>query len=300
MKSAAVTCLRDRDVLNGFSLEVTSRDASQLAGLAKEIPPGTIVSVPFLATEQHADRVAAARAVREAGYEPMSHIAARRVASEADLADVISELSKQAQVTKLLVVTGDLDTPKGPYPDTAAILRSDILKRYGIKHVSVAGHPEAHPVYDRNALTRALLEKRQILEERQLEWSITTQFTFASEPVLNWIAGVRHEGIQVPIRVGVPGPANVKTLLRFAGVCGVSASAAVLGKYGLSITQLLKSAGPDRLVDDYADTLTGSAYGDIHLHLYPFGGIRKTMEWIRRYREISKTSAAYPSMNMVR
>lgn len=284
MKLQAETCQSgNRDVLAQFSLEVTARDARQLVSLTKDIPAGTIVSVPFLAGERHADRIAAAKAIREAGYEPMPHIAARRLASETELANLIGSLCEHAHVTRVLVLAGDLDPPKGPYPDTATVLRSGILEGSGIKHVSVAGHPEGHPLQDDRALSAALLEKRRILEERKLEWSITTQFTFDSEPVLKWIAKLRHEGIAVPIRVGVPGAASVKTLLRFAALCGVSASTAVLRKYGLSITQLLTSAGPDRLVDEYADALVGSVYGDVHLHLYPFGGIRKSMEWIRQY-----------------
>ncbi|MCV9999299.1 methylenetetrahydrofolate reductase [Pararhizobium sp. YC-54] len=284
MTSNAVSCQSiNVDVLDRFSLEVTAKDAPQLVALAAYIPARTIVSVPFLATEQHSHRIAAAKAVRDAGYEPMPHIAARQLASEAELVDLISGWSEHGRVTRVLVLAGDADPPNGPYPDSASILRSRILEQYGIRHVSVAGHPEGHPLQDSQTLDAALAQKRALLEGAGFDWSITTQFTFASEPVLNWIARLRREGVDVPIRIGIPGPASVKTLLRFATLCGVSASTAVLRKYGLSLTQLLTSTGPDRLIEDYTRAFADPAYGDVRLHLYPFGGIAKTVDWITRY-----------------
>ncbi|MBB4289121.1 methylenetetrahydrofolate reductase (NADPH) [Rhizobium leguminosarum] len=276
--------LEYRDALERFSLEVTAKDASQLSALSGDIPKGTIISVPYLPSDSEHDRIVAAKTVRQLGCEPMPHIAARRIGTEAELSDVISNFVREAQVARLLILAGDLDPPKGAFQDTATILRSSVLEQHGIRHVAIAGHPEGHPSQTSATLTNALLEKRQILEALNLEWSIFTQFTFSAEPVLDWIAGIRSKGITVPIHVGIPGPASVRTLLRFAAVCGVSASTAVFRKYGLSITQLLTSAGPDVLVDDYANALVDEAYGDVRLHFYPFGGVRKSVEWIRSYQ----------------
>ncbi|UXN57373.1 methylenetetrahydrofolate reductase [Phyllobacterium zundukense] len=277
--------LRDRsDVLDDFSVEVTTKDTAQLAALSGAIPKGTIISIPFLSTESDADRIMAAKMVRQAGYEPLPHIAARRLGSEAVLSAMLSALVNDAQVTRLLIIAGDADPSKGPFLDTATILRSGILENHGIRHVSIAGHPEGHPIQNAAMLNSALLEKRQIMEAADIEWSIFTQFAFASEPVLAWIGELRRLGIEVPIHVGIPGPASVRTLLKFAAVCGVSASTAVLKRYGLSITQLLSSAGPDALVSEYATALSNADRGDVRLHFYPFGGLRKTVDWLRGYR----------------
>ena len=54
-------------------------------------------------------------------------------------------------------------------------------------------------------------------------------------------------------------------------------------KYGVSITNLLGSAGPDKLVGAFAARL-GEAHGMVRLHFYPFGGIEKTAEWISGFR----------------
>ena len=85
------------------------------------------------------------------------------------------------------------------------------------------------------------------------------------------------------VRVGVPGPANVKTLLRFAARCGVGASTKVMSKYGVSITRLLTTAGPDALIIDLARGLDPARHGEVLLHFYPFGGLVKTAEWIAQY-----------------
>src|SRR3546814_12692095 len=77
-----------------------------------------------------------------------------------------------------------------------------------------------------------------------------TQFAFDYEAMLTWVEQVRNEGFDAPIRLGVPGPTSVKRLLSFAARCGVGASASVMKKYGFSITQLLTTAGPDKLVNN--------------------------------------------------
>ena len=74
--------------------------------------------------------------------------------------------------------------------------------------------------------------------------------------------------------------AGIKTLLRFAARCGVGSSASVMAKYGLSITNLLGSAGPDKLVDSLAKGL-GPEHGPVRLHFYTFGGLPATAEWVR-------------------
>jgi methylenetetrahydrofolate reductase (NADPH) len=89
-------------------------------------------------------------------------------------------------------------------------------------------------------------------------------------------------GIEAPVRIGVPGPAGIKTLLRFAAHCGVGASASVMAKYGVSLTRLLGTAGPDKLIDDFARGI-GPEHGAVRLHFYPFGGLTKTVEWIADY-----------------
>ncbi len=111
---------------------------------------------------------------------------------------------------------------------------------------------------------------------------VVTQFGFDPDAFLGWLKDLRARGIDCPVRIGVPGPAGIKRLLAFAARCGVGASASVMKKYGVSIGNLLGTAGPDKLVDAFAAGL-GEEHGRVRLHFYPFGGMVRTVEWIRDY-----------------
>ena len=111
---------------------------------------------------------------------------------------------------------------------------------------------------------------------------VVTQFAFDDDAIVAWLAEMRTRGIDVPVRLGVPGPAGIKRLLGFAKRCGVGASASVMLKYGVSITNLLGSAGPDKLVDSLRAKLNDS-HGRVRLHLYPFGALTASAKWINDY-----------------
>ena len=72
-------------------------------------------------------------------------------------------------------------------------------------------------------------------------------------------------------------------LARYAAMCGVSASASIWSKYGISIGKLFGTAGPDRFVERLARGLT-EAHGTVSLHIFPFGGIDQSLEWVEHYR----------------
>jgi methylenetetrahydrofolate reductase (NADPH) len=127
-----------------------------------------------------------------------------------------------------------------------------------------------------------LVKKVGEIEARGMAPLIVTQFGFDPDAFLAWLLKLRALGIDAPVRIGVPGPAGIKRLLSFAARCGVGASASVLRKYGISVTNLLGSAGPDKLVDAFAAGL-GPQHGRVRLHFYPFGGMVKTLEWIQTY-----------------
>lgn len=112
---------------------------------------------------------------------------------------------------------------------------------------------------------------------------IVTQFAFDVDIVLTWLKALRERGIEHPVRVGVPGPAGIAVLARYAAMCGVSACASMWSKYGVSIGKLFGTAGPDLFVDRLATDLT-EAHGKVSLHFFPFGGISQSVTWIEQYR----------------
>jgi methylenetetrahydrofolate reductase (NADPH) len=271
---------RISSLLQGHSLEMTAKDVVALEEAAGVIPQGTRIAIAFLPGETFEARLHAAVRVRALGFDPAPHISARRIASESELRRFLENLSTQASIQRLFVVAGDPPVPEGPYEDALSLICSGMLNDLGLESVGVSGYPEGHPDIGEPALWGAMFDKRDALAELGISMTILTQFGFDAEPIVHWVERVRSHGIDALIRIGVPGPAGIKTLLRFAARCGVGASAKVMSKYGLSLTQLMGTAGPDRLIEDLADRIDPARHGPLSLHFYPFGGIARTAEWV--------------------
>lgn len=275
--------LRADAFINAFSLEVSAKAMPALRAEADRIPRGTVISIPYLASEDDDARLAAARTVRALGFEPMPHLSARRIGSAAALARFLERAVGEAGVARCLLIAGDLATPAGPFADSASIIQTGLLEHSGIKVVGIGGHPEGHPVMSSDERWQALERKCQDIEARGMAPLVVTQFAFDADTVLAWLDGLRARGISVPVLVGVPGPASITRLLRYAAMCGVGASASMLARYGISIGRLIGTAGPEVFVDRLVRGLT-SAHGQVSPHFFPFGGIAPSLEWMAQYR----------------
>jgi methylenetetrahydrofolate reductase (NADPH) len=272
-----------RAFIDACSLEVSAKAMPALRAEAARLAPGTTISIPYLASEDDEARLAAARAVRDLGLQPMPHLSARRVGSRAALERFIARAVDEAGVEQCLLIAGDLATPAGPFADSAALIETGLLERAGIKVVAVAGHPEGHPVMGADQRWQVLDRKCQAIQARGMAPKIITQFAFDADMVLAWLEALRAQGIGHPVLVGVPGPASVTRLLRYAAMCGVGASASMLARYGVSIGRLLGTAGPEVFVDRLVGGLT-KAHGQVSPHLFPFGGIAPSLDWVAQYR----------------
>jgi methylenetetrahydrofolate reductase (NADPH) len=284
MNATAEAVSRERSLLDNYSIEMTAKDVAHLEQAADIIPKGTKIPVTFLPGETFEMRVAAARRVKELGFLPIPHISARRLSSQGELEGYLGDLQREVGTDHAFVVAGDPPQPMGPYEDALSIIRSGLLAKYGIRRVGISGYPEGHPDIGNEKLWQAMRDKKTAIVERGHDFAVVTQFSFDAEPVLAWLEQVRQAGIDATVRVGVPGPASVKRLLAFAARCGVGASTKVLSKYGISITKLLSTAGPDQIVQEYAAGLDPKKHGNVLLHFYPFGGLRATAEWVRDFR----------------
>jgi methylenetetrahydrofolate reductase (NADPH) len=271
-------------LFNDFSLEMTAKDIEQLEATAALLPMGTAVSVTFLPGETFASRVDAAAKVHALGMKPVPHLSARRLTSSGELEGFLDALSQRIELNQVFCIAGDLSEPSGPYNDALAIIKSGLLRKYGVRHVGISGYPEGHPQISNERLWEALMEKHAEFTTQGVDYSIMTQFGFDAEPVFRWLEELRARGITAPVRLGIAGPASIKALMRFAARCGVGVSASVMKKYGLSITKLVGSAGPDPLLTDFAKGLDPSKHGNIMLHFYPFGGLSKTARWVADFR----------------
>lgn len=268
-------------LIAGYSIEMTGKDVLSLQEARTVLPKGSRVNVTFLGSENLDLRVAAAKAVTDAGLVPVPHISARRVRSDAELVEILSRLREVGATRHLFAAGGDPSKSEGPFDDALALIQSGRLAAHGVQEVGIAGYPEGHPSISTDRLWGAFDDKVAALRDQDLPFTVISQFAFDSTSVLAWIDAVRNRGIDATLRVGTPGPAGAKRLLGFARRFGVGSSAGIVKKYGLSLTNLMGTAGPDRFVADLAAALGGR--GDVRLHFYAFGGLLATARWAQDF-----------------
>ena len=270
------------NLVGGYSLEITAKDIGSLQAAALDIRPTTPIAVTFLPNEDRAARIVAVKAVRDLGFEPMPHFSARRIRSAAEFEDYVAAAVAEAGVRRCFVIAGDPATPEGPFEDSSALIGSGAFERHGIAAIGVGGHPEGHPRMTAEESFAVLEAKCAEIVRRGMAPLIVTQFAFDAGVVVNWLEALRARGLDVPVRIGIPGPAGIKTLMRFAARCGVGASTAALARYGISVGKLFGAAGPDKMVDAL-DAALRPEHGMVRLHFYPFGGLERTVAWINDY-----------------
>lgn len=252
-----------------FSLEATRPNAGEIAALAAILPPATqvyLTAVPAIDTKE---LVAAAAALRKAGLDPVAHIAARRLASAGKLQELLKGLRAEADMRRLLVIGGDIDTSSA-FADALAVIQKGRLREAGIEEIGIGGYPEGHPRIALGQLEAALDQKIAAARAAGLRVAIVSQFSFSAEHILTWLKQLRGCGIAVPVKIGLAGPASLTALLRYAKRCGVSAS--LRGLMSGVGTGLINHAGPDRIID----ALAGAGELNASPHYFSFGGAVET------------------------
>lgn len=256
-----------------FSLEATRPNAGEIAALAEILPAGTPVYFSAVPTITPAELIADAALLRKSGLEPVVHIAARRIATSAGLADLIAGLRGDADVRRLLVIGGDIE-PLGPFADALAVIQKGHLREAGITEIGIGAYPEGHHRIAAGRLEAALDEKIATAAAHGLGVHIVSQFSFSPERILTWLRRLRACGINKPVKVGMAGPTSVPGLLRYAKRCGVDAS--LRGLMSGAAANLIGHVGPDRIVDALG---AAGDLGDIAPHYFSFGGAVATARY---------------------
>ena len=271
--------------LQRLSIEITGKQIEKLPLLRERLKPGTRVFIALIDPADVAAQLQAAKALRQAGLEPVPHVPARFVHDLADLKSRIAALAQEAGATEMLVLGGGAPHPVGQYDAAIQILETGVFEANGVKRIGIAGHPEGNPDITKQhgeaALIAALKQKQAWLKAHGIEGFIATQFLFEAAPVAAWAKALRAEGIDLPIHVGVPGPATIKTLVKYAAMCGVGQSARFIRKQAMNVTKLLTVNTPDEFVTGLARLhFERPELGIAGPHLYPFGGFEKLFDWV--------------------
>ena len=260
-----------------WSIEVTPNGATKVESFADCLEAGTSVNVTFLPGTDPNDTITVAKRLKDEGMNAIPHIAARSLQNAEQLDSLVSAMVSQAGVEEVLVIGGGVDNPVGDFSDSMQILGTGILQKHGISKIGVSGHPEGSPDISDDQIADALAWKNDFAASEGLSLYIETQFCFEADMVLDWERKIRGDGNKLPIRVGIPGPATIKTLFRFAQISGIGPSMRFVAKQAKNVAKLLTVQSPHLLLAGLAEGMANDEECLIqHFHYYPFGGFVKT------------------------
>ena len=276
-ESMQVTIEQIQQAAAHWSIEVTPAGATKIDSFADCLDPGTTVNVTFLPGSDPMDTVAVAERLHNEGMNPVPHLAARSLRDTDQLDILLAAYTSRCGVNEVLVIGGGVDQPVGAFSDSMQVLETGLIQRYGIQNVGVAGHPEGSPDITQSEIADALAAKNRLAKRDGLKMYIETQFCFEADIVLAWERDVRAAGNALPIRIGIPGPATIKTLFRFAQISGIGPSMRFISKQARNVAKLMTVQSPHLLLADLAAGMSADPDCLIqHFHFYPFGGFART------------------------
>lgn len=285
MTDSVASSLSVAQLLRGYSVEVNPKESKVIDVCGARLDPGTEVFLTWIPGEDPMQIVPAAAKLKREGLNPVPHVGARHVQSATQLEEFAARLTGEAGVDRVLIIGGDREQPAGPYDSSLQVMESGLLQKSGIRRIAVGAFPEGNPNIPDGVLREALNAKVKFGRSTGLDLSIVTQFCFAAEPIVDWLKHIRAIGIDVPVRLGLAGPASIVTLTRYAIKCGVGNSLRVLTEKP-TFARLLTDKGPEPLIRGIASGIDGNAaaFGIAGLHFFVFGGFNKTVDWINATR----------------
>lgn len=276
-RTAVSATVAPAPLLEDRSLEATMPTRRDIDMLTDRLAPGTRVYLSALPRLTFAEQAKTATALSRAGLDPVPHLPARRFPDAAELRTCVRRLRNDAGVDKVLVIAGDIANPLGAYKSSLDVIRDDGFLAAGFSEVGISGYPDGHPLIDSTTLDAHQEDKIRVLVMAGIGVEIATQFSFDAAKIATWHDRLRQRGIVCPVRIGLAGPANAATLLKLALRCGVSLPSRATN----TAAQLLRGRGIDEI---YAALSAGSLGQNpphkTSLHVYSFGGIRRTLDWL--------------------
>ena len=274
-----------KDFISGYSIEVVPTSAAKIESFADVLPKNTRVYIAHLEKENIAAMVATAKRLNDEGFTVMPHIPARMILNQAMLNDWISMYQNEAGVDEALLLAGGSTKPIGEFDSSVQLIESGLFDKAGFKRLHIAGHPEGSKDIDPNGGTKNVAEalswKQEFSKRTDASMAIATQFCFDASVVKKWAENIKENGIDIPIHIGIAGPAKLQTLLKFSIECGIGASMKVLTKRAKDITKLLLPYQPIQILNELAEYKSKDPELNIEqVHFFPIGGIKQTVDWL--------------------
>ena len=275
-----------KEFLTDFSIEVMPRTASKIESFKEILPKNTRVYIAHIEGVPIEEMVQTAKRISNEGFNVMPHFPARIIKDKSTLEQWIKTYQDEAGIDQALLLAGGVDKPYGLFENSMQLVETELFEKYNFKNLHFAGHPEGNKDIDNDGSTKnvdqALLWKQKFNERSDAELAITTQFCFEAEPVIEWANSLINNGINIPIHIGVAGPAKLQTLIKFSIACGVGPSLKVLQKRAKDVKKLLLPFDPN----DFLETLAkhkkeNPKFNISNIHFFPLGGINVNASWIK-------------------
>ncbi len=275
-----------KDFISGYSIEVVPNSAAKIESFKEILPINTRVYIAHLETENIATMVATAKRINEEGFTVMPHIPARIIQNQTMLNDWISMYQNEAGVKEALLLAGGSTKPVGDYDSSMQLIESGLFDKAGFKRLHIAGHPEGSKDIDPDGgiknVSEALSWKQEFSNRTDADMAIATQFCFDADVVNKWAKNIQEDGIDIPIHIGIAGPAKLQTLLKFSVECGIGASMKILTKRAKDLTKLMLPYKPTQMLTDLSEYKSKDPTLNIEqVHFFPIGGIKQTTDWLK-------------------
>ena len=275
-----------KNFLDGFSIEVTPRAAAKIDNFAELIPKGTLIYIAHIEGTPIDEMIATAKKINEQGFSPMPHFPARIIKDKNVLQDWISKYQNEANVKNGLLIAGGANKPYGEYDSSIQLIESELFDKADFQNLHIAGHPEGSMDIDPDGSTKnvdqALSWKNEFSKRTDAKMAITTQFSFDADSVITWANNVKESGIDIPIHIGIAGPAKLQTLLRYSIECGVGASIKIIQKRAMDLTKLLLPYKPTNIITELATHKANNPSFNIEkVHFFPLGGIKQVSDFVK-------------------
>ena len=270
--------------LKDFSIEVMPRTAAKIESFKELLPQDTRIYIAHIEGTPIHEMVDTAKRLSQEGYNVMPHFPARIIENKKVLIDWINRYKNEAGVKDALLLAGGVNHPYGDFHSSMDLLDSGEFDKAGFTNLHVAGHPEGNMDIDQDGSTKnvdsAISWKQEFSKRTDAKMAMATQFCFESGPVIEWADRMASIGVDIPIHIGVAGPAKLQTMIKFSMACGVGASLRVLKRRAKDVTKLLLPFKPDQFLTELAEHKSlNPDFLITNVHFFPLGGIKTNANW---------------------
>ncbi|MGA2158941.1 MAG: methylenetetrahydrofolate reductase [Dehalococcoidia bacterium] len=267
----------DHQVPPGTLLRQARFEVIPMRGVVDEVvflPPASIVTVTGSPRKGIEATLDLSEQLAALGFQVVPHLMARLIRSRDHLRQILDRLEEHC-LEEVFVIGGDVPVPAGPYDSAGSLITHMFETSNRPKRIGIAAYPEGHPLISSSKLLLALQEKQRLADY------MVTQICFDPATIMRWLAGMREQGVKLPVFLGIPGVLKRKKLVEISLRVGVGDSTRFLTNHVGMIARLLRSPiySPESLVMRTIELARESGLTIAGFHIYTFNQCQATERW---------------------